>query len=193
MPRTAGKRRLTPAEWAEIETLYELGTKTAAELSELYNVTPSALSQHFRKNGIHKGSRAGEIAKAVNNGVAAAADEAARKFGDERHKRIEDTKQQSYNDAVITRQLALRRVQESLKPGGIPLSTKELRDIQRVLDASRNMRYAILEIGKDEGDGELPVLPIRNLTEAEITEVREEQDEDGAVGQDPEVSREAFR
>ena len=87
---------------------------TAGELAKRHNVTPAALSQHFRKNGIVKGSRAHEIDKAVNNVVSLRRHgEAVRKFEDERHKRIEDTKQQSYNDAVITRQLVLQEVSRS--------------------------------------------------------------------------------
>ena len=175
------KIHLTPAEWAEIEELYELGRASAAELSEKYGVTPAALSKHFKKKGIVKGSRAEVVKKAVEEETVTKTAEAVAKFEEKRLERIEQAKEQAYADTTLMRNLTLKRVRDVIKPGGTPLSIKEIEGIARILRQVQRARYEILEIGRDDGDGELPTLPIQCMTDGDIKEKRAEQEEGGAA------------
>jgi hypothetical protein len=175
-PKKRG-RCLTPADWAEIEELYELGRATAAELSEKYDVTPSALSKHFKKNSIIKGSRVEVVKKAVEEATITKTAAEIAKFEEKRIERIEQSKEQSYGDAILLRNLALKKVQESLKPGGAPLDIKDLEKVQHLLDHVRRARYEILEIGHDDDGGELPILPIEPMNDGDIKQKRDEQED----------------
>ena len=175
------KIHLTPAEWAEIEEFYELGHTTEAELSEQYGVTRQAISKHFKKKGIVRGSRAEVVKKAVEEATVTKTAEAVAKFEEKRLERIELAKEQAYADATLARNLALKKVQDSLKPGATSLSLKEIEGVQRILEQARRTRYEVLEIGRSDDDGELPILPIVRMSEEEIEERREEQEEVGAA------------
>lgn len=180
------RRNLTPSQWAEIEMSYELGKTTAAELSEKYGVTPQALSKHFKEKGIVKGSRVEAVKEEAAKTVVEKVAEKVVEFEQKRHDRIEQTKEQSYNDAVVMRQLALKKIQASLASGATSLSIKELREIHDVLINVRKERWAILNIGGDDDEGELPELPISKMTDEEIEEKRAEQEQDGGI---PRIAR----
>ena len=171
------RRNLTLAQWAEIELSYELGNTTAAELSRKYDISPQALSKRFKSKGIVKGSKVAAIKEEAARIASAKAVEATVAFEQKRMERAEQTKEQSYNDAVVMRQLALKKIQTSLASGATPLSIKELGEIQDVLDRVRKARYEILDInGADEG-GNLPILPIERITDKDIEEIRDSQEE----------------
>ncbi len=176
---SAKKRRryLTDATWAEIEELYELGRVTAAELSAKYYVSPQALSKRFKAKGIVKGSKTEAVKKAVEETTIAKTAEEIVTFELKRLERIEQAKEQAHGDAILMRNMALKKIQDLLKPGGTPLLIKEMVNIQAILEQSRRARYAVLEIGRDDGEGELPVLPIQQMTEEEIRQKREQQEE----------------
>ena len=98
-------------------------------------------------------------------------------FEQKRIERAEQTKEQSYNDAVVMRQLTLKKVQVSLTPGAASLSIKELREIQGILDRVRKARYEILDIDGADEDGDLPILPIEKMSDKEIEAIRDGQEE----------------
>ncbi len=62
-------RRLTPAEWAEARALWESGETVLQELSVRFGVSERALQAHFAKHSTLKGSKAKELAAAVQETV----------------------------------------------------------------------------------------------------------------------------
>jgi hypothetical protein len=61
--------KLSPVTWAEVRALWETGEPTLEELTSRYGVTTRALQSHFEKNKSIKGSKAREIAAAVQKEV----------------------------------------------------------------------------------------------------------------------------
>ena len=102
--------RLTDAQWAEIKEFYELGQKSISELAEEYGITRQALSQRFKTHGITGGSRAHEVAAAVNSGVTQATQVAAQrqveKYADHRNEWIEETRVAGYKALKDAERLA---------------------------------------------------------------------------------------
>ena len=168
-------KRLTPTEWAEAEALWKTGGPTLEELAARFAVTVRALQAHFAKHGIRKGAAAAALASAVEERVLAAALPAE----DELSRRIRATKESAYRNAVKIEQLVLGQVEAAQNPGTAMGAVAALRALDlaaTALDRTRRSRWAAL--GLDKGvpaSGELPELPIRDLTEGEVEAIRAQQ------------------
>lgn len=165
-------KKLTDAQWAEIVTLYELGEHSAADLSKRFGVTPSALSQHFKKNGIVKGSRSGEIAKAVEKEVKAAHVAAVVTFESKRRQRIEETRENTYlfldNISKSAMKLLVEAGKASLPPASVYADLKALRLAAAIVEQTRVGRLDVLQANRDIDEESLPNLVIDDLTDDDI-------------------------
>src|SRR4051812_21461934 len=83
---------LTPAQWAEIVALWELGEVTLDELSSRFEISPGGISKGLKKRGATKGSRAKEIADRVTKTVLKAHEDEALSAAEERQRKINETK-----------------------------------------------------------------------------------------------------
>ena len=174
---TAEKKpvRLTPKQWAEAETLWELGDVALADLAKKFGITEQAVSQHMKKKGVQRGKRAAEHAKKVSDEVARQALEDAAVAA----ARIRETKEEHYKMAAGVAKLTWSEVLTA-KQNNVPLATitnnlKALEVANNILARSRAERYAVLGLDKDHEpeDDKLPVLEIAELTQDEIEELRD--------------------
>lgn len=165
-------RRLTPVQWQEAATLYELGDTTMSEIADRYGVSVGAVSQMFRKMGVERGSRAHEVkAKVAEKAVEAVADAAA-SFAQDRKTKILETKFQSYKSLEMIHVLTHKAVVEA-KASGRPLGSlvddlKALRLASAIFAQTRAERFAVLDADNDVDEASLPEIHIRDLTEVEI-------------------------
>ena len=149
-------KRLTPAEWAEAEALWKTGGPTLEELSARFAVTVRGLQAHFAKHKVQKGAAAAALAGAVEERVLAAALSA----GDALSRRILDTKESAYRNAVAIERLVLGQVEAAQNPGTAMGAIAALRALDlaaTALDRTRRSRWAAL--GLDKGvpaSGDLP-------------------------------------
>jgi DNA-binding transcriptional regulator YdaS (Cro superfamily) len=99
--------RLNPATWAEIESLWQVGEVTLAELSDRYGVSQRALQAHFHKHRIVKGEKSAAIAAAVKEEV----------FKEELDDtdltvmRAKDVREAAYTNAVMVESLIMGQLQ----------------------------------------------------------------------------------
>lgn len=177
MTTTAEKKtvRLTPKQWAEAETLWELGDVALADLASKFGISEQAVSQHMKKKGVKRGKRAAEHAKKVSDEVARQALEDAAVAA----ARIRETKEEHYKMAAGVAKLTWSEVLTA-KQSGAPLATitnnlKALEVATNILAKARVERYAVLGLDKDKEieDDKLPVLEIAELTQDEIEELRD--------------------
>lgn len=176
-------RYLTEVEWADIRRRYELGEASAKELAAEYGVTASALSQHFKKHKIIKGSRKHEMTKIATTAVekrAEAEAEELSKFARLRAERIEQTKEHYYLGHTFIDNEILRILDKVKKDHATTGSTspprygdqmesmKALFQAKRALEIGRKERYAVLDIGIVSEDDKLPSLEIRDVTDDDI-------------------------
>lgn len=162
-------KRLSPAEWAEIRTLWELGTvPSITVLAEQFGVTPSAISQHFKKNDVRKGSKSHLVAKEV--------EDARKSKAAERAAQIDQVKKESIEWATFIGKATMQEVVEAKKQGQnvgdrMP-NIKALRTAMATLREVRGERYHVLEIDDHVNEKELPDLTVRDLSDEEIEHMR---------------------
>jgi predicted DNA-binding protein YlxM (UPF0122 family) len=193
-------KRLTPAQWERMRTLYELGEHSMTDLAKEFGISASAISQRFKRDKVERGSRAHELkAKVAAKAVEKAVEETAT-FAAQRRKRIEDTKTQAYKSLELFHQLIHREVVEAVKAGD-PIASrsgniKTLRQAILGVEASRIGRYALLDVEGDIDTAALPDIVVRDITEDEIYELQNRDEDLGGeleeipVAEDDEVVEE---
>ncbi|UIN38423.1 hypothetical protein [Methylobacterium oryzae] len=177
-------RRLTPAEWAQIKDLWELGTADASEICARFKIKPDTLAKRIKRAGIRRGSRAHEVAKANTSATVKAAEKTAEELTAERKQKIEKTKSEHLQWTEILARQAMALIAKA-KQEDRPFSTedKNLKALERAMKivvAARNERFTLLDAHDEVDDRELPQLVIRDLTEAEIKARRDAQEADDA-------------
>jgi hypothetical protein len=174
-------RRLTPAAYAEIRELFELGTTGVSDLSDKFGISRQALSRRFKDDGVVRGSRAAEAAEAARKAAVAAPSAPAaailERFSDKREGWVEETRVGSYNNMTLVERLTKKIIQESLNPvAPKPLSSfdDELKAIERIkkifVETARHKLVDILNADEVVDEDSLPNLMIEDLTDQEILE-----------------------
>lgn len=179
--------RLSDAQWAEIRELYALGEASASELADRYGVTPSALSQHFKKHSVIKGSRAGEIAKKVEEEVKAAHVAAVVNFESQRRQRIEKTREDTYKslEFIGLKTMQLLSQAASATPPRTPAAVlndlKAMRLAAAIVEQTRVGRLQVLQADRDIDETALPQLVIDDLSPEDIKKIQERDTDDGEL------------
>jgi hypothetical protein len=179
-------RTLTPAEWAEAVTLWELGTMKLRELAAKFRISEAGMSKGLTKRGATKGSRAKEVAATVAKTVLKAAEDEALTAAEERQRKINETKAQHYEWSKMLGQQIMARLAAAQKDGRAfeteIVNIKTLRIAVAGLGQIRQERYAILDADRQIDEDELPTLVIQDLSEAEIERLRSaDEDIDGSL------------
>lgn len=177
-------RRLTPAEWAQIKDLWELGTADAAQICSQFNIKPDTLAKRIKRAGIRRGSRAHEVAKATTAGAVKAAEKSAEQLTAERREKIDKIRAESGQWQDILARQAMALIAKA-KQEDRPFSTEEknlkaLEKAQKIVINARIERFSLLDAHEEVDDRELPQLVIRDLTDAEIKSKRDAQEADDA-------------
>lgn len=164
-----GRKHLTPAEWAEAKTLWELGKATLPELSERFGIRPETLSRKFAAEGIVKGAKAKEVESAVKE---EALDEATIVM-----RRIRETKEDHYTWSSVIAKLTMQTIVKAQSAGTAIAATgadlKALNNAMRILAKAREERWVVLGLDKESGDPEeLPELMVSVLTPEQIEEIQ---------------------
>lgn len=169
------KRRLTPAQWAEVEAQWAAGTVTYEDLVSKYGCAMSTFERHFKKRGITKGAGAAATRKAVEDKlVAASIDEATILAA-----RIKETKEQHYTMASNLGKLIWNELLEAKKAGSpmaAALNNLKALDLAATgLKKVREERWAILGLDRPDAvdPDEVPELQITELTAEEIQALRD--------------------
>lgn len=178
-------KQLTPAQWAEVVTLWELGETQLEDLSKKYGISISGLSKGLRSRGATKGSRAHEVAAKVKEAAIAARVEDTVSAEQERQAKIGETRKQHYDWAKAISAQTMNLIAKAVQAGR-PVESemgniKALRQAMATLAIGRSERFAVLNADDDMGEGELPVLGIEDLSDAEIEEMQRADDNDDAI------------
>lgn len=177
-------RRLTPAEWAQIKDLWELGTADATEICARFKIKPDTLAKRIKRAGIRRGSRAHEVAKANTAATVKAAEKTAEELTAERKVKIEKTKSEHLQwTEILARQamaLIAKAKQEDRPFSSEDKNLKALERAMKIVATARDERFTLLDAHDEVDDRELPQLVIRDLTAAEIKARRDAQESDDA-------------
>ena len=159
---------MTPTEWAEARALWESGEITLEELGVRFAITERALQVHFRKHATLKGSKAKEVAAAVQQAVFADIFEdpaVARAKGRE-------ARAAAYENASKIEGLIMAQVTEAQKdPSNAYRASSALRMLAlatQALERAHSMKWASLGLDTLEDAQELPELPIIDYSEEQL-------------------------
>jgi hypothetical protein len=169
------KRRLTPAQWAEVEAQWAAGTVTYEDLVAKYGCAMSTFERHFKKHHIAKGAAVAATRKAVEDKlVAASIDEATILAA-----RIKETKEQHYTMASNLGKLIWKELLDA-KAAGSPMASvinnlKALDLAAAGLKKVREERWAVLGLDRPDAvdPDEVPELQITELTADQIQALRD--------------------
>lgn len=183
-PATAAHRRkLTPAQWAEAEALWESGQVTLSDLSRKFGKAEETFSRHFSAAGVQKGAKKGEHAEKVKEEVAKNIVDDAAVLAT----RIRETKEDHYKMAQAIGKLTWKEIVDAQREGRAVATSlpnlKALNQAMQVLKSVREERWAVLGLDNPdtEADNDLPDLVISELTAEQIEDMQRRQ-EDEAKG-----------
>jgi hypothetical protein len=185
------KRRLTPAQWAEIEGQWAAGSVTYEDLMKKYGCAMSTLERHFKKHNIVKGSAAAGARKAIEDKLAAASIDEATILA----ARIKETKEQHYTMSSNLAKLIWNELLEA-KKNGVQMATayanlKALNEAAAGLKRVREERWTVLGLDRPDAvdPDAVPELQISELTADQIQALRDrdhnEMDDVGAAKRVP--------
>ena len=182
-PKTIrSSKRMTPAQWAESEALWESGQVTLGDLAKKFDKAEETFSRYFKKKGLKKCAKKDEHAEMVKEKVAdSIADDPT-----ELARRIRETKEEHYKMARALGQLAWREVLKAQAGGSMAESTpefKSLKEAMTVLKLVREERWIVLGLDNPDTENEanLPELVISELTADQIEAMQRSQEDDLAM------------
>lgn len=166
-------RHLTAAQSAEAISLWAAGNVTLEQLCERYKKDKSTMIRFFNKSGVAKGEKAEEQSKKIAQEIEKSVVDDAAKIAE----RIRETKEDSYKLAKAIERLISGEIIDA-RSKGLPISSKAaniktLVEAAKGLKMTREERYAILDIGGDTGEEEVPDLEIKELTVEEIKAIQQ--------------------
>lgn len=176
---------LTPAQRAEVITLWQAGDTTLADLVKRYKKAPGTFSSLFTKHGIKKGSAAAELA------AKATAVLETRMLEDvEQHaNRIAQSREQHYKMTDGLAKLAwselVRARQAGLDIAGLKDLMQTLKLAGDVIGGARKELWTILGVDehmKSKEINDLPELTVRELTTDEIVQLADAEEIDEMGG-----------
>jgi transposase-like protein len=167
------RSKLTPAQWAQIVTLWELGKVTMSDLARTYHVSEEAIRQGLKKRGTRRGSRAHEIAEATID--------ASRSQAKKEQEAIREMKERYLGYTNIISKLAMREIADAVK-GSVSLATKKeamitLQKASAVVSRMRDENFHIYGLydQPDQAD-ELPDIGIGEYTAEELAAIQGQTD-----------------
>ena len=166
---SAGRNRFSPNEWLEIVSLAENGA-SIQKIAETFKCHPSVIYRGLKKKGVQLGSNAQK-----------ASEEVARLERETLISRIKETKDNNYKwvSALQARvvQTVIKAEKEGKPIGMVKDDIKALKDAIDAVGSGQKTIWNILNIDKENADLDrvLPELPIRELTEQEVEQIRDRQ------------------
>ena len=187
----SGGKRLSPTTWAEIDTHWEFGTMTGAEIVRKYEVSAKGLTAHFKRHSIVKGCKAHLLKRAAEEkivGAAVAAEEPlAVRFEQKRAGRIAETREIGYQMSAANfkqgAKLAKAQADGTRTPADCANDLKALRHMEMLIEKNVNNRLRLLNADQLVGDEVMPVLTFRDLSQEKM-DAMANADADGDIDLD---------
>lgn len=170
-------RKLTEAQWAQIVDMWERGTHSSAEIRKLFPISRQAMSRGLIRRGAKQGCRAHEVASAIAEKVIEKVADAASAWEAGKRTRIDEMRLYFDRANKVLSEQSMRMVSEALR-AGLPIGAKNadlnaLMQVAKILRTTREERFVLNEVGHDVDPNKLPELPILDLTDERIEEMRQ--------------------
>jgi hypothetical protein len=175
-------RRLLPAQEAELAALWEAGATTADDLAARFGMSRRGVQAALARLGAKKGAAAAAITKAISARILAETVPAHPDLA----VRTREAREAAYQNAAELESMAMQAAREAAA-GELVAAAALLRALDlaaSVLARTRTVRWAALGLdGRGLPDGDVPTLVVKQMTAAEVAEMRRAQrEEDAALG-----------
>lgn len=176
-------KRLTATEWARAEVMWTTGDHTLEKLSDTFGITKQALTSHFKKHNVKKGSTQNKMREALERQLASK----QAKSAVEEAQFIENTRVEhaKYVENISKRAMYLvgKCAQDNKKFETILNDLKALEVTSRILSNNYNTLEKIIGLDKkNDLDDDMPVLQVIEITADQIAAMRAAQrDEDAEM------------
>src|ERR1700722_15991109 len=172
-------QRLTPSVWAKICAEWEVGDVTLAELSDRFGVNTRTLQAHFAKHAVAKGAKAAQLESSVKEELFKLELDGK----DDVIQRARATRETAYQNAVTVETLIMAQLELAQKDPSQAFkaasAVKLLSLAAAGLERLHALKWSALGMNRDSVvSDELPKLIFVDLTNQEIKEMQQGQDED---------------
>lgn len=171
-PRSRSYRRLTTADDADLKAAWEAGASTVSDLSVRFGMSARGIQAALVRMGAQKGTAAAKVTRAVGRIATVPEIEP----GDDLGGRAAETRDDAYRHAHLLEHLAMQAAAQAAEVGGMP-ALRALDLAGSIIERCRKARWAATGLDKTDlmDSAELPELIIRELSDAEVAEIRAEQ------------------
>ncbi len=177
-------RRLAAPEEAQLVSLWEGGALSAEDLACRFGMSRRGIQAALTRLGAVKGRSADEAVIAATQRTLAALPP----LPSDPAERIHNAREAAYRDAVRLQQLAMAAAEEAAQELGGVASIRVLAKVADVIAKARVVVWSSLNLdGKmPVNEGDLPELPVRDLTDEEVAAIRDQQSlDDEELGRTP--------
>lgn len=177
--------QLDEAEWAEVEALWSFGSATLPEIAHRFGISERGLQAHFVKRGIAKG----QSAKALAAQVVARVQREQADAADTLTARALAIRETTFDHADKIERMIVERLDaaaaDPAQTYAAAAAVKMLGNAAAALERLHTLKRSALGITEDDmNSDEVPSLVIRNLTDANIIEMRRRQAEEDELDGD---------
>ncbi len=157
--------RMADGEFEEARLLYERGEMGITEIAEKFDVSRQSLYKRFKHHGVKYGSKRAVVE----------AENAVKRFFENRTGMIEETRMQGFNALKQIRAIALKTAIDKIKStvgsiGDVDDDMKTIARLNKVVIENVDASLRILRADDHVDEDALPSLIIEDLTDEEITE-----------------------
>lgn len=156
---------LSPADWAEAQTLFERGEKSIQEIADMHGVSRQSIYQGFNRRGVKGQSRLDEVANETSDEARAAREERLKKAN------LKRDQYAAYNDALA--RIAIKKLLAADKAGNISTINADILTIKNtgvIIERARKEGWEIDKIDEllGDDDGMLPDLNVGEYSNEEL-------------------------
>jgi DNA-binding transcriptional regulator YhcF (GntR family) len=164
---------LSPADWAQVVTLYSRGEKTVRDLADQFGVSPQAIHKGLRQRGITKGSRIADVEGEIE-------DEAEKARREKVKAAIAKADQfGKFNEFFV--QILVKRIRDANENGSLAAANGDVITIKNAMATLAKGRSEAWDIHKIEEmlqeSEELATLNVGEYTEDELETIRAANEE----------------
>lgn len=168
--------RLTPQDFDKAAKMWASGDYTLDELSEKFDITPSALHRRFKKEKIEKGEARQKLQDAISQSMETKAKEKAAELI-EMASRVKELHLKGTNSLSQRLLYEIKVATENKQPlASIRDTIRAIQDASKTLQTNYQTVERILRLDREETpDDEIPDLVVRRMTDVDVQRMRDAQ------------------
>ena len=177
-PKQTTTKRMSPSDYDKAKSMWASGRFRLQDISEKFDVSITALTKRFKKDGIKKGQDSDKHQKAIDqameNSLVSEAEDTA-KLIRVRKENVLRVSEQLEKRALF---VIAKATKEEMPLAAVHGDIKTLLDAQKLISNGYDIASRVLGIERlEDQDKPLPTLQIQEMTAEDIAEIRDAQNQ----------------